>query len=636
MHRPPEQKFAVEHVLAAGLLGLALVLLLRRYAGINHDAVLYLGQALLLRWPEIFGSDLAFVHGTGQERYTAFPFLISRALDLAPPGTVFAVGALAAVLAFAAACWFCLRAVVPERDRYWAWLGVLVLPAGYGMTNTFSYGEQFLTARPFAEAACLAAIAFIARRRMWLSFGCLALAFLLHPLQAIAATLVLWIWLVLDDRRWLHAAWIAVPVAIVGALGVAPFGGLWQSIDPEWLANLRGATAQLFVMDWSPADFNVLLFDICMLAYAWRTLDGRFAAWCGAALGALLLGVSASLMLVDWLHLVLPAQLQLWRVHWLAHWFATAAIMLLLMRDIQARDAPRALLLVLALLTVRSMASWAWPPLAALYAAWPMVLQDRTRLRSILGVLLGAGIVVLFVAYVIAEWAVFSAAHHRLDLYAFDRKILLFPVIGLGLPLLAMRAWRQLSPVGRRAALVLVLCPLVVLAALRWDARSPINLEMERSAYRSDVFGVGIPQDAQVYWTQHMLTGPWVVLKRASYFSPHQITGQVFNRGLSIDSARRIEKMRPVIEESMGCELRTLRLDERERCHVSDQAMRHACAATPVPGPDFLVLVHRQPQPWIGTWSIRDPVTGAVAATYYLYRCSDVMSHPEPTGTSIH
>ena len=43
------------------LAGLALTLLLKRYAGIQHDAVLYLGEGLLRRSPAIFSEDLAFV-----------------------------------------------------------------------------------------------------------------------------------------------------------------------------------------------------------------------------------------------------------------------------------------------------------------------------------------------------------------------------------------------------------------------------------------------------------------------------------------------------------------------------------------------------------------------------------------------
>ena len=33
-----------------------------------------------------------------------------------------------------------------------------------------------------------------------------------------------------------------------------------------------------------------------------------------------------STAVVDWLHLELPTGLQLWRVHWLAHWMSMAAL----------------------------------------------------------------------------------------------------------------------------------------------------------------------------------------------------------------------------------------------------------------------------------------------------------------------
>src|SRR5690606_6723418 len=324
-----------------------------------------------------------------------------------------------------------------------------------------------------------------------------------------------WPWLVRRDRRGLHALWSLVPVGARAVAGVAPCGGLLQRIDPEWLANLHLGTRQLFVTSWGAADFSAVWFDALVLAYAWRSLGKPFSAWCAAALAGLAVGMLASLLLVDGLHLLLPAQLQLWRVHWLAHWMAMAAVAVLVLRDLRAGDWPRALLLALAFLLVRSMAAWSWPLLAILYAAWPRALAGRERLRIPLGILFGLGIAVVFAIYMATELAVFRMAHHRLDLYALDRRILLFPVIGLGLPLLAMHAWRRLPRGWRTIAIVVVLCPLVALGALRWDARSPVNLALERTAFRSNIFGVAIPEDAQVYWGQHVLTGPWLVLRRA-------------------------------------------------------------------------------------------------------------------------
>jgi hypothetical protein len=623
MQAKPQSVYRPRDFAAGALLGLIFVLLVKRYAGINHDAVLYLGQGLVRRWPEIFDNDLAFVHGGGQERYTILPWLIDRALGWTTPDLVFACGAALSIMLFAAAGWYCLRALLPAGQRYVAWLGVLVLSSAYGVTNTFAYGEQFFTPRPVSEALCLLAVGLLVRRHLLAAFACIALATLFHPLQAIAATLVAWPWLVAQDRRWLHALWAGIPLALLALADIGPFGGLLQRLDPQWLFNLRHSTAQLFLTSWSASDFSVLGFDALALAYAWRVLDKPFSTWCAAALAGLGLGMLANLVLVDASHLVLPAQLQLWRVHWLAHWLAMATVALLLFRDLRARDLPRAALLMLAFLLVRSMAVWSWPLLAALYAGWPLALARRDRLRLPLGVLFGLGIAIVFAIYLASELMFFRAAHYRLDLYAFDRKMLLFPVFGLGLPMLAVHAWRRMPAAWRTLSIVCVLCPLLVLAAARWDARSPLNLALERNAFRSDIFGVEIPKDAQVYWGQHMLTGPWVVLRRASYFSPHQIAGQVFNRALSIDAFARLERMRPLIEQGLGCELRTGPTEEREQCHIGDDGMAQACA--PGGGPDFLVLVYRQPQRSLGSWTVLDPVTREPATTYHLYRCTEVM-----------
>src|SRR5690606_15510553 len=173
---------------AGALLGVAMLLLLHRYWGIDHDAALYLGQGLLVRWPEIFDNDLFFLHGS-QGQYTLFPWLLAQTLDAVDPALLFFWGGFAGLLLFAAAAWHCLSALLPRGARYWAWLGVLCLPSMYGVTTIFSYAEPFLTPRPFAEALCLLCIGLLARGRMALAFACLAAAALLHPLQAIAAAL---------------------------------------------------------------------------------------------------------------------------------------------------------------------------------------------------------------------------------------------------------------------------------------------------------------------------------------------------------------------------------------------------------------------------------------------------------------
>ena len=617
--RPIESRYL--SLIAGALLGLALILLLRRYGGIDHDAALYLGQTLRTRAPGIFDQDLFFLHGS-QGSYTLFPWLLSLSFAWFDPSEVFQWGTLAGLLGFAAAGWYCLRALLPESQRVWAWLGVLCLPPVYGRTSIFGYGEAFLTPRPFAEALCLLGIGLLARGRWWPAAACAAVAGLLHPLQLLAALLVAWPWLVLRDRRWLHAAWLGLPVAVLAFAGVAPFDGLFQPVDTEWLQELRALNGQLFVTGWAMLDYVVLGFDMFVLASAWRTLRGSFGAWCAAALAGLAIGIAASLVLVDALHLELPAALQLWRVHWLAHWLAMAAIAALLFRDLQARNGARALCLGLAALLAWKT-GWIWLPFALLYALWPAFSSRATpRIISLLGALFAVGMLVLLVAHAATEWLAFRQGGQRLDMYAFDRRMLMFPLIALGLPLLGLSAWRRSSATARWLLVAGLLCPLVAMGTMRWNIRPPIPLAIEANAAKPDLFGVVLPEDAQVFWDRVSVTGPWLVLGRADYYSPQQLSGVVFNRETIRDARRRLERVGPLIEESIACQSAPRELD-RQRCRISDARIREACRRGGLPGPDYLILPYRQTQRALGSWSIVDPVTGGNAATYWLYDCRD-------------
>jgi len=113
---------------AAALLGLAALLLIHRYAGINHDASIYFGQVLHQLQPDIFGRDLFFAYGS-QDSFTVLPWLLAQLAPLAPLPLIFQIGALAGLLAFTAAGWFFLRPLLPPLPRYWAWLAVLCLPS---------------------------------------------------------------------------------------------------------------------------------------------------------------------------------------------------------------------------------------------------------------------------------------------------------------------------------------------------------------------------------------------------------------------------------------------------------------------------------------------------------------------------
>lgn len=612
-------------LISGALLGVAALLHLRRYAGINHDAVLYLGQGLLQRWPEIFGVDPFFAFGS-QEKYSLFPKLLGVLFGLADPPTVFLYGTLAGLLLFAAASWYLLLALLPPGQRYMAWLGSIVLPSLYGgMSGMFGYSEQFLTPRLITEGLVLLSIGSLVRSHWVSAIAALLVAALFHPLQAVAGLLVIWSWLVIRDRRWLYLLLGVVPLLLAGWYGMPPFRGFFTQIDQEWLSSLQEFSRQLFVSMWNPADYNLLAFDLLVALYAARKFPDLFGKWMAAAIVGLAIGLASSLILVDALHLALPAALQLWRVHWLAHWFAMVALGVLFFRDASSDGWPRMMLLALAVLLAWAGIFWLWIPAFIGYWIWPrLICRIPRRAVFLLGIGFALGCVFFFINYLTTELLRFRLAHYRLDLYAIDRRLLAFPIAGTALLLSAIFLWRSLQFHLRAVATLLILMPVLVIGVIRWDSRPLLNKAFEDAVFRSDIFGFEVPEAAQVYWNADSLTGPWLVLRRASYFSPGQLAGGVFNRATLVESGERINRLRPLIEQSMWCTDRSHSSEERAGCHIDSAAMRQACAGGSGRRPDYLVLEFNQPERAIGTWEIIDPVTSAVATTFRMFSCADI------------
>jgi len=613
-------------VLAGWLLGLACVLLLHRYVGIVHDSVLYLGQLLWLRHPEIFGSDLFFAFGS-QAELSPFPRLLKAAVGTRPVAAFFMWSALGSLLAFAIAGWYCLSAALPKGQRYAAFLAVVCLPGIYGRGGAYHYGEQYFTSRPLGEAMCLVALGLLVRRRPLAAFRVPGGTLPKPPLQALAGGIIAWVFAVMQDRRWLHLAWLGLAAPLLAILQVAPFDGLFRRIDDEWLALLVRYGPTLFLQTWDWLAVNLLAFDIAILAIGWRLLPPPFAMLCKAGLVGLGVGMLASWLLGDVLALHLPLVLQTWRVQWLAHWLAMAAIGALLWRDIRDWDPLRGMVLAFACVLMWQAVLWFWLPALAAYLSWQRWRGPHAPLLKRSAAILVAGVAtIMFLNAMGNEFLYFRIAHYRLDLFAFDRKVLAFPMLALGLALIGFESWCRTRWRGRCLLLVFALLPAFTAGVARWDARPPISLAMEGAAGMPDRFGTVIPADAQVYWDSDWLLGPWLILGRPSYFTGLQLAGMSFNRGTTLEGLRRAAVMRPLQDDSQHCQSRGLPAQQRERCHIGNAALRQACA--PPDGgqaPDYLVLPYNQPQPAIGKWDIGDPVTGQTAITWRLYSCKDIL-----------
>src|SRR5689334_14300309 len=123
---------------------------LHPYAGVVHDASLYVLGALARLHPQSLSQDLFLKFGS-QDQYTLFSPLFAAAIRL------FDLEPAAALLTFIGqagffGCAFLLaRRIMPPALALLA-VGLLILmPSGYGAYRIFQYAENFLTARLLAE-----------------------------------------------------------------------------------------------------------------------------------------------------------------------------------------------------------------------------------------------------------------------------------------------------------------------------------------------------------------------------------------------------------------------------------------------------------------------------------------------------
>lgn len=614
--------------LFSALGALALLLLIHRYPGINHDASIYFGQALQKINPGIFNQDFFFAYGS-QSSFTAMPWLIQALHNVLPLPTIFFAGAFLGLLLFAGASWLMLRRMLSRELALWAWIAAITIPSTYGVIRVFSYGEPFFTARPLAEAISLLALAFLIENKYLKSSACIVVAGLLHPLQAIGAILIAWPWLIFQSRRWLHLSWLALPVLLLGLIGIKPFDGIFQTIDQVWRKDLEDFTLQLFITRWYSIDVANLARDAILLLYAGWRLQGAFFRWCQACFVGLLLGVGMSLLLVDLLHLVLPTALQLWRVQWLAHWSANAAAGILLFQAVKENQPTRASILAISIILAGLGFLWTWLIPFAVYTAWPHLAPRMTSIfRHFLFAVAWLMMLCLLGYFFAEEWLPFRLAHYRFDLYAIDRRVLAFPLLSFGLALLGRWLWRRCQAIWQRRVLLFLAASLLALGLTHWDARSPVAHAIEAQSPNPALFGFTLPSQAQIYWQLPMYPAVWVALNRADYFSPWQLAGSVFNRGTPIEGRLRMERMRPIIEEDLYCQDRAVPFEERQRCRISNSALRQACAPGINNPPDFLVLPYRQAQHPLGQWSAIDPESGEVAVTFWIYACPLLMNKP--------
>lgn len=591
----------------------ALWLLGRRYAGITHDATLYVVQSLRRLDPGSFDRDLFFAYGA-QDDYTIFPRLYAPLIDLFGAGTAAMLVTVAGQVAFLAAAAALVFRITPGMARWWSLALLAAISGYYGGVGTFRIAEPFATARTLAEPMVVAALASTLAARPRLALAAIAAATVVHPLVAAPGIAVIFLWHAAARPRLLWS--IPLLVAIAAGLAAA-WPGLTERFDAAWLAAVRERSPHLFLSGWQAPDWARFFWGLCSVWLALRFVDAPVRRLALSAACAALAGIAITGFAVDLSHNVLAAGMQLWRAHWLLHLLAILLVPVAVAGLWRRASAARAAALLLAASCCFGRAELPASAVLALLA----VLFDASE-RRWPGWMGGT---VLRVAMI----AAIGAASVGLLL---DLQSRLPPAYGIALPL----AWSDYLPVLGSIGALLLLGALLWLAACSrfrvaaaalsaiaivgsvalWDARPPWSRFIEQASGRQNPFRNALAPQAQVFWSDP--NGPvWLALGTATWFSVDQGAGIAFRRATALEY-----DARKSASESLRGRIQNCAVAYPAPCRIEGEVAIALCRQPA--GPDYLVLNglidgHRAAAEW------RMPAgVGLRRPTLYLYSCRDL------------
>jgi hypothetical protein len=533
---------------AAALAALAVLWLATRpYLGIVHDAQLYAIQAIAWRDPARFAEDLFFAFGS-QDRFSVFSSLYGPLVAWFGPPVAHALTLALAQSLWLGGAWVLASALLPElRLRLWALAALILLPSSYGYLGLLRIGEPFVTARPFVEAATMAALGLALRGRMLLPVLLLLGAATLHPLLAVPG-LGLVVLLRVMDRPRLAAALLALGLLAACLPALLPDGLVERlgRMDEDWLAVVRATVKMTLLGEWGALDHARTAFRLLLALVLLSCLDGMARRLVAAATLLALLGFLLQIAggEVARLHLVVAGQP--WRAVWLLTCvtnllFVPATLPLWRAPGFAALPAARANLLLLGVAMV------ATHPLPGLFVALPLpaalllwqVRQFRRGaesprlLRLAMACLFGLGL-----GWALAVLAVALQVHlpqHAEVPWTIPRALLL---LAGGLVLLGAATRPAPSRAVRAAALAgTVVLPAIALASL--DQRTPWQVFIETPGPEQAALEAFLPAEGGVFWDGG-LDLLWFRLQRPSHFACVQAAGVVFFRGTALAARDRI------------------------------------------------------------------------------------------------
>ncbi|MEF8708968.1 MAG: hypothetical protein V5B38_08865 [Candidatus Accumulibacter propinquus] len=599
-----------------------------RYQGIWHDGVLYAGQAVFRLDPLPFAKDLFFAYGS-QDQFTVFTGIYSQVVQRLglPEASALLLG-VAHVAWLASVAWL-LRGLLGGPAFWSALILIVVLPAGYGSSGVFSYGEAFLTARIWAEPPALLAVACIIRGHRIAALACLAFAAAMHPVIAFPAALFVFFF---GFRGRQQVALILAGfagLAILRAVGIPPFADLTQVMDPLWLDLAKERSPWVCLDCWQAGEFQGPFFLALLLAVAAQGCTPQSRRVYGCGLGVFIVGMGLAALAIYWPGIVL-IQMQAWRALWLVKILAIAAAVAWVQDT--WRISPFSRLLVGGLVAGALTLDGTGLACAAAFSALAIA-RHRFALEPRLPIWLfrlAWGVIVLVIGETLfwelrLALPLFDFNDAQLSRLSFaDRFLIIGKQFGwLIFPplLLGIRWLLQHRPQSRRWFLGFSGALLVFFGGHWASGRSHLAeeeglLQVGENAELTGIIG-------RVHLTHWSGGAPtlWLILQRGSYASIMQTAGIIFSRQTAIEAERRLAKLKSagLPESSLDWRRRTGALPTNS---TTRSGLIHLCHD---PILDFVVL----PQPAAGTTpmaTVRHSVSGA---RHHLYACASLRAFPD-------
>ncbi len=587
------------------------------YVGIVHDGILYLAQALMHIYPDIYAGDLFFKWGS-QDQYSIFSSLYSALIaSLGLNGA----NVLLVVLSqgvFLGASFLVVRRLLPPGLHGFGLLMLACSNGIYGGQFIFRVAEPFVTPRPFAEAATLFAVALLVSGRKFSALAVLLGSALLHPLVALAGLLYAWIYLVMQDRRWAWALLLAVPGLAAGLAGMEPFVQLFRQFDPDWLATLVDRNPHIFLKQWTSHDWSLVACDLAIAAAAFTLADGLARRALGAVLVLAASTLALSFVGADLLHNVLLTNLQPWRGLWLVHWMSAAVLPFLAWR--MWREGPIGQLvagLAIYVFVFRGLPSGlAAAVLMALLFAGRGRLVVRERLARVVLVALAVGGMAnwLGTLWRVRQDALATGSPVQEYVIQALSKPFVLLVLGCGIGLWLLRDPKR----WQKAAVALALA---MLTPFLWDQRSALARYVETTPMGTHPFSKIVSPRQEVFWYKDVVT-PWVLMQRRSYMSGPQKAGQMFNRNTAMEFRSRSAALNIMEFHAEVCAWMNAANNRNDSCEPNLETLETTCREAK--GLDFIVLRNRIGKHWVAYWT--PPVELNYRRPYfYLYDCKKLV-----------